>query len=317
MTQQPKSSGSAIGQILGQARRGENYTVRQVSRALRLPRSVIESIENDRLDDLAPIYRRGYVLNYARHVGADVEQVRELLAIHDDQPPELRQVLPTRHFAWRFESLIRGATYVLVSTVIVLPLVWFFVEGGARVFESGEPEVTRGLVAGADSGGEPRRVSQRIADALALEESPDRASEPGHLNASTMPLNVLKQPRDARVDAEAGEAPLLIDEAGSAADSGQGWNEGGIPGPLTEQRLMLELDEESWVEIRDAAGTRIEYDLLGPGRHIYRGQPPFDVLLGRARTARVEIDGKPADLGGYGNVELARFQVLADGRIRD
>lgn len=315
MTHQPESSDTTLGQILARARQGRNLAVRDVSRALHLPRSVIEAIEDNRLSDLAPIYRRGYVINYARHVGVEAERVRALLDAHDDQPPDLQQVLPTGQYAWRFESLMRGATYVLVSTVIVLPLVWFFVQGGARVFESGDADVTRGIAASPDSGDETRRVSQRIADALSLEDAGGEPSEPSHLNASTMPLNVLKQPRQATHDQAPPEPPLLIDpelaaESGTAGDAS-------APGPLTRQSLSLDLEEESWVEIRDAAGTRLEYDLLGPGRHAYRGQPPFEVLLGRARTVRIEVDGRRADLSGYEATELARFHVLADARIRD
>ena len=309
MTHKPESS-DTIGQILRRARLQGDRSVHEVSRALRLPRTVIESIEADRLDDLAPIYRRGYVLNYARQVGADLPRIRELLDIHDDQPPELQQVLPTGQFAWRFESLMRGATYVLVSTVIVLPLVWFFVEGGARMFESGEAEVTRGLSA-AQTEETPRRVSQRIADALALEEDGEGDDSPAHLSASTMPLNVLKQPREARGDESTPDAPLLIDtDLIEPADAD-------VPGPVNGRELVVFLEEESWAEIRDATGNRLEYDLLATGRHVYRGQPPFDILLGKAGAAVIEIDGRAAQMDGFRDVDLARFQVLADGRIED
>ncbi|HEB80454.1 MAG TPA: helix-turn-helix domain-containing protein [Chromatiales bacterium] len=61
--------------------------------------------------------------------------------------------------------------------------------------------------------------------------------------------------------------------------------------------LVLRCRGTSWVEVRDASGRRLVYDLLHAGEvRRVSGTPPFRVLLGNAAGVQLEWDGRPVPL---------------------
>jgi cytoskeleton protein RodZ len=291
------SSGSA-GARLASERRRHQLGITEVARRLNLSRTAIEDIEADRTDRIPAIYLRGYVTNYARALGLDPDPLLERIGA--DEPAPLRSVLPATDRGHRFDRFVRFATYLLVTTVIVPPLVYFFVLGGARLFESG--------VAARDSGDRaPAEAQQsgyreRVAEALAVK--PLSAEDPGQkpISASTLPvpLGAGGGGRDAGADAaqSAGDEP----EAETAGD--------------VASELELELSADSWVEIESASGQRLEFDLLRAGaRHRYRGEPPFRMLLGRGSAVKLRIDGEAVAFDGDDQAGVAEFIVDAPAPV--
>ena len=83
--------------------------------------------------------------------------------------------------------------------------------------------------------------------------------------------------------------------------------------------LVLEFAYESWVEVYDRDRSRLFFGLVPPGRTLdFTGPPPFDVLLGYAKDARVTIDGEPFDHTQHMRHGVARFRLGASaGRVAD
>lgn len=312
MTDSKEPQKDSVGTLLTRAREEKGLTQTQLSRQLRLPSSIIRYIESDQIEQLAPIYRRGYIRNFARQVGLDEHAVLALIPTDADSLPELRDVLPTPRGGLGFERIIRGATYGFATLVIVLPLVWLFVEGGARFFEPGSEE---GLeIVSAESsestGKESSQVSQRLAYALSLDDPEQSGTEPSHLSASAVPLRARRSSQEiAPEEVSPSFFPVIQPTPVDSAEET-------VPLVVGQQRLVLELDEDSWVEIRDTNGVRLEYNLVSPGLHEYQGSAPFTILLGRGSTARVQLDDQPVDFGSHVDGDVARFELLAGGDIR-
>src|SRR3569833_2339893 len=78
--------------------------------------------------------------------------------------------------------------------------------------------------------------------------------------------------------------------------------------------LSLKADQASWVEVRDANGRRLLYDLLDPGasRNV-EGIAPFAVLLGYGPGVTVEFNGRLIDHRRYMREDVARFRVGEQG----
>jgi len=276
------------GHRLAEVRTRLGRSQADVAVALKLPRSVIQAIEDDRMDRIAPIYRRGYLVNYARELG---ESPDRYLSIGSDGPPPLKGVLPAAAPS-RVDRYLRYATYFLGTTLIVPPLVYFFIAGGSRLFDE-SPE-TAVVDAGSEGVAEvrpldPTTVSQRIARALALDES-DEEADNGPLAASTLPLPILRPAETVSPDESVPEAP-------------------GVE-PTGQHRIDLELVDDSWVEITDADGQRLEFDLLRQGsERSYEGLPPFRILFGRASAVRVELDGRAIRFAGDDAGSVAEFTL--------
>ncbi len=76
-------------------------------------------------------------------------------------------------------------------------------------------------------------------------------------------------------------------------------------------QLEVELSADSWLSISDAQGQILESALMpGGARYQYRGEPPYQLQIGRVSAAQVWLDGKSIDLpallsGGVANISVA------------
>lgn len=296
-----ESAFARIGSRLRKERLRQNLTVADVSRHLHLSGLLVGDLEDGRLDRMAAIYRRGYIRNYAGLLGIDPQPLLAELA--PEQPPQLREVLPGSQRGRNFDRFLKIATYVLVTTVIVPPLIIIYVQSGSRMVER-EPSAVSELADGAaaSTSGE-ERMARRIARALAIDET-DGESGPasaGHVAASALPLAPARPVRE--LEPSLGPTPEPSDEAGALALS-------------PEVELSIRLLEDSWIEISDAAGARLEYDLLRSGQaRSYRGLPPFRVLLGRASAVELRLADELLEYAGHDRGGVVELEVLASGEV--
>lgn len=292
MSQTDNRDNAGPGESLAAARAEREMSVADVAGHLRLPRTVIENIEAGRFDRIAAIYRRGYISNYARLVGLDPGPLLD--ALGDDEPEPLRSVLPVRSGGKRFDRFVKFATYALVTTVIVPPLVYFFVQGGARLFE---PESGSDAALAAQDHDAPTTAAsyrERVAEALPVQAAGDDAAR-GALSASALPVALRPQPP--------GPESAIAEAAPVEADAG-------VDSASATSRLELVLSEDSWVEIEDAEGERLEFDLLRSGQsRRYDGRPPFRVLLGRGSAVAIALNGEPVEFDGRDRAGVAEFML--------
>src|SRR6056297_4224698 len=281
------------GATLSRAREARQLSLNETAGQLKLPRSTIEHIEADQFERIAPIYRRGYIVNYARLVELDPQPL--LAQMGKLEPEPLRAVLPVSGKPQRFDRFLKFATYALVTTMIVPPLVYFFVLGGARLFES---EVASRAVDG--SGVQTPEAHkpgyrERFVDALAVQPPETTQNDASHLSASALPMNPIRAVTQSEPVAEI------------AGDSAAGALSPEVD-PMT--RLDLVLSDDSWIEIESADGQRLEFDLLRSGEsRQYTGLAPFRLLLGRASAVSLSLDGQPVEFEGEDEAGVAELVI--------
>ncbi|RFF27969.1 MULTISPECIES: RodZ domain-containing protein [unclassified Wenzhouxiangella] len=288
-------------------RRREELGLEQddVARRLHLPGMIINDIETGQVDQLSSIYRRGYIRNYAQLL--DIEPDALLVDAGEDILPELQEVLPVSRGEWRLERYLKIATYALVTVAIVPPLVYFFIAGGTRMLERDVAAEEPPTVAGAPEAAQQRDATENRSSS---EELPsDEAATNRHVSASAIPLKPIRPARESRrepaVDAAAAEVGNASDEA-LAEEAG--------PPPSA---LELELLEDSWIEIHDAEGTRLEYDLLRSGQtRNYEGEPPFRLLVGRSSAVKLRFNGHPVTWEGDESGDMAEIAISGDGEVQ-
>jgi cytoskeleton protein RodZ len=86
---------------------------------------------------------------------------------------------------------------------------------------------------------------------------------------------------------------------------------------VRETRLNLNLTNDSWVEVYDARGERLFYDVASAGSvHSVSGPGPLRVVLGNAAGVTVEVDGKAREIPASAlDGEGARFVVNRGGSL--
>lgn len=74
--------------------------------------------------------------------------------------------------------------------------------------------------------------------------------------------------------------------------------------------LQLSFIGDSWVEVYDAQGKRVFYQLGKASEVAYvDGTPPLDVVIGNASSVKVSYLGKPVDLAPHTKISVARLKL--------
>jgi len=75
-------------------------------------------------------------------------------------------------------------------------------------------------------------------------------------------------------------------------------------------RIQLEFDQVSWVEIKQANGKVLLSQLNPAGtKQLIEGLPPFYVVIGNAANVRLKYNDAPVDLRPYFKVDVARLTL--------
>jgi cytoskeleton protein RodZ len=269
-----------------------------VARDLHLPGIVVNDLETGRIDHLSSLYRRGYIRNYADLLGLDADRL--LAEAGEEQPPELKRVLPAARRGFQVERYLKFATYAIVTVAIVPPLVYFFLAGGSRMLDSNGAAVDeRSLTT------TPAEEARPVEFGASSRTASD-ANEAPHVSASTLPLNPMRP-----VSERAAESSERSDSTAGVPEPGES-----LEPTVNLTALGLELLDDSWVEITDAEGERLEYDLLRAGqRRQYEGQAPFTLLVGRSSAVRLVVNGQVVSWEGDDSGDVAELSVSGDGEI--
>ncbi len=289
-----------IGARLRKQRRKRRISVEEAARALKLAPSTLHEIEKGELGRFESLYRRGYLRNYARFLGLDPEPLLQML--RDSDLPPLKTVVPVGKSAPKLDRFLRVATYAIVTTLIIPPLVLIYIQGGLGFLD-------RERGASVDTETSVVLSTEQVADVLVGDESGEDSVEAvpeptGPVTASALPLSPIRPVRDPEPTPEAPGSDGEIDA--SAVEE--------APDPRSV--LQVELLSDSWLEIYAADGERLEFDLLRAGeQREFSAEAPFRLLVGRGNAVQLSLDGEAVEFDGQGRGDIVRFEIGSDGTV--
>ena len=265
-----------IGIRLRQGREKAGLSLEQAGQQLKLPVAIVEAMERDDWQRLgAPIYVRSYLGSYLRLVGLPTS-LAEQVAQHKPTP-QLVSLGGSSRVRHALNHSMRNVVYLVMTAVLVLPVVLV-----VRHYQSVQPAEELTL--------EPQ-ASVVPAPLLAAEPSlpPSATDEPAPAIAAE-PLA-----------SDAGPAPVMASMA--PFQKAEASND-----------LLLRFSGESWVDVVDAKGVRVERGLVAAGseRRYAPGQVAR-ITLGNADAVQVSFAGAAVDLTPYRAANVARFAVSSGG----
>jgi cytoskeleton protein RodZ len=131
-------------------------------------------------------------------------------------------------------------------------------------------------------------------------ESPESRPPNTHLNASIASMEILGNNGNDATDSPAEQAWSAI----------AGVSDAPVEQGALRHRLSITTSADTWVEISDAAGEQLELDLIRAGTsREYRGQAPFEVMIGRASAVELSLDGRDINLGPHTRGNVARLTL--------
>ncbi len=304
---------SQYGQRLQAARERAGWTREEVATRLRLPLRLIVRLESDDYVGLTQeVFLRGYLESYAKLLGLPLAEAAQVAEAHAVAVPLVATGTISRsRRLW--DRYAVSATYLVLTAIIVVPAVWLAARGGLdQQFAQTTPlDPPAALVSEsaaalneASAGGPSAPSGQPLP--LAVHEGARLELEP--LTASMTPfVPALTSPPDSTQAAgTVGEAATR--GSGQVVVHGSG-----------EHELVLKLAKRSWVEVSDAAGNRLQYDMLEAGsERSYRSSGALLLRLGNAEGASITSDGEAVDIVPFqrGNVAYIEFFGAAGAPIR-
>lgn len=105
-------------------------------------------------------------------------------------------------------------------------------------------------------------------------------------------------------------APPLASAGGEPATAQSAVGSGPVETVVTAQRIELDFNRESWVEIRDAEGRIVFSQLNRPGtRREVEGVGPFSIVIGNAHGVKLRYNDSDVDLMPYTRTDVARLTL--------
>ena len=272
----------SIGPRLARLRTERGMTTAAAAAKLHCDETILQALESERFNDIgARVFVQGHLRRYAEFLGAPVD---EILAEWSRRgagfsEPDLTQVPRAPARAVDPQAVGRRVGYVAAAVVITVAA-WWILQGGG---------VAR-----------PPKAAVKSLIATPVVETSVVASP---AVASPVVASPVVAPP---VVAPAVVAPVIVETP--------------VAAPPVRGQLALALtprSAESWVEVYDAAGKRVFFDLVRRGNRIaVQGAAPLRVLLGRADVTAMELDGRdvtiPSEFMYNGT---AHFTIDPEGKL--
>ncbi|PZO10840.1 MAG: DUF4115 domain-containing protein [Lysobacteraceae bacterium] len=281
-----------IGMRLRHGRESAGLSIEQVGQQLRLPVEIIKAMELDDWQRLgAPVYVRSYLGSYLRLVGLPAELAEP--AAQAKPTPQLVAMGSSSRLRHALNRTVRNGVYLVMTGLLVVP-VYF----AARYYQDHNPPQVLTL-----------ETSPEMVDAQAT-----AARAPA---APAFDAIVADLPQAAAADATApGDEPAVAPQSAPSPDpapmmaSMAPFTRAGAPA----DGLVLRFKDESWVEVLDAQGGRVERGLVESGaeRRYAAGQVAH-ITLGNSDAVDVSFADKALDLSPYRTANVARFTVSSAG----
>lgn len=288
----------SAGTMLRRAREARGESLEEVVAALKLSMRQLVAIEDGHYEELpGPAFVRGFVRNYARHLGLDPQVVLNAVGADASATVDLTPLsnaegdMPANR-GMRFNpvpaAVVAGLLLVLISAGGYFG--WFETPTSAEI-EAVSPSMAPDVAVDDERAGEPPVGDAVVLPAagseapLSATPAPDPAATPAPVTPSVVAPAAVAEPAPVA-------APALV--------------------PSVEQvpPLRFAFSSESWIEVKDASGSIVYSGIgvAGSTREV-QGTPPFALVIGNARNVRLEFNGKPVDLVPHTKVSVARLTV--------
>ena len=321
-SQQPpplEQAGPSAGVLLRQAREAAGMDIAALAASLKVTIPKLQALEEDDYASLPDaVFARALASSICRTLKIDPAPVLERLphgvmprllpekpALNTTfrQPGERRMALP---------AVPRGAALAVLALLFGAAAVYFLPEGVLRWEHASEEGATVAMPPAGSALPLPAQAPdvQEQSDTAPAVPLPmaSAANVPAPAAAETVaasrPLGALPAPVQ---QAMATLPTLVAAPSASAAAAAASVASSALVG---ESVLQFVASEQSWVQVRNPAGTVVFERVLRPGESaLVPGQPPWAVVIGNASATEVRVRGHVFDTSSATKVNVARFEV--------
>lgn len=282
----PVDASMSPGAVLQQARESKSLSLESVANVLRISRAKLQALEADQYADMpAEAFVRGYIRAYCKLVDLDeavlIDRYEEYLAANREvsqlvEPPQLTPVHMLMPILTRFWFVPVLLLAIVVGWMVLQP----------------DPDGGRTDLA------LPATVPVAVPDNTMSSDAGSTAVTGETDAVENADANVAPAENPALTEVTQAEVPVAV-QSTTMRDN-----------VVAGDVLRLVFSDECWLEVSDAKGDVLAADLKQAGDSVeLRGTAPFNVMLGNARVANVELNGRPVNTTPSGANRALRIQV--------
>jgi len=288
----PATALQTPGALLQQERVRRGLSVQQAAEGLHLDAWMIEAIESNHFLALgAPVYAKGYLRKYA----ALLELAPDVIVTRYDglsDTPVVPTPIPVITTTPARPTWPKYLGWALMAAVVI--------GIGVLAYTLVAPQLA------------PAPAISAPPAAVATTPATSTSPQPQAPAATPTTVNEMRQvavpeARPVAVPSAAAppvREPPVAEQPTKVAD-----------GPSMQVRL--EFSEASWIEVYDATGQRLVYDVGQPGRpRVVSGVAPLSVVVGLASAVSVQVGERTIVVPRRANKDSTRFTIGADGAVQ-
>ena len=298
-----------FGSKLRNARKAAGLTVNEIAEKLLISVDIIKALENSQVDNLpASTFTQGYIRSYARLLDLPAD---ELIEAYVDMVPSLHKPL-TPHSPLAAQTSSSDAFIKMISLVLLLVALsvlfyWVFQTDFSKQTVTENTEIKSSLA-----------ENNRLSIQTSVSEIDNAPWDAAVTEVQSEPvLNSVNAESDSDIVDTAPDTSVDNSPVASVATQTSD-NREAAPLHEASDEIVLAAINDSWVEIQDATGKRLYYQLLKKSEEIkLTGAAPFSVFLGNAPDVRLEINHKIVDFDHLirANGKTARILLQADATV--
>jgi cytoskeleton protein RodZ len=306
MSESGSDTRSGIGARLRAGRERMGLTQLQAAEKLHVDAKVVESLETENFEALgATVFVRGHLRRYAELIGEQAAQLLEMQGgANKPVLPDLTR-LPKAAPPTSTSRMAVPALLVLIGFVLIGVVWWILQSLRSSSDKPSESSVAHEVPLEPELGTLTSEVDPGTGEPVTGDSS-GAATRAAGTPGSTAP--------------RAG-TPAASNTSNAANAPGAAAPGAATPAtPPTRSRAMevtLKFAADSWVEIYDAKGERLFYDIgSAESQRTISGTPPFRVTFGNAPGVSLDVNGKPAAVPANAVTDdQAQFVINRSGRI--
>lgn len=307
------------GERLQAARIEKGLTLEDVANKMHLSVGILSSLEQNNFEDItAPIFVKGYLRSYARIVNiAEDDIIQHYSGYCPDCDPPISSTSNTSADLNSDDSRVKWFTWLVIIGLAALLIIWWWnryqqpaetlsldttesletLKLATQETEK-EPEITlsgtKQAANNPDSGNNDlqQQVTQDLASLHEELEQPDE-----------LPVQLAEPEITVEQPAEMAEKPITQDvSTPERVEEPKTEPEPAVTpsaGNKTTKDLVVTVNADTWIDIRDAAGNKLVYDLIRSGETVaVDGKAPLRAFFGNGYGVSMKYRGKEVDLSG-------------------
>ncbi|WP_019028390.1 RodZ domain-containing protein [Colwellia piezophila] len=286
------------GAMLREARLASSLSQEHIASKLNFKVKLVNNIEENIFDPSMPVtFNRGYLVNYAKLVGVEVEDVLasfDALGAASIQRSELLS-FSNETTKQAEHSRVMWLSYLIVAVLVGLTILWW-------QQESNHPAVTT-------------LTAQPLADTLLKKDVEKLSNETLTKTAEQLTNDeqvVTAQASEKKtltdIEASANTAPSIVNKAVVSAD--RKIDDKPQPQEPEISTAVFTFNGDCWVNIYDATGERIAWGIKKSGYVMtIKGKAPLRITVGKPELTSIVFNGKPVDMSAFNVGNIAKFNL--------